>query len=63
MTIKYPKNHQPILNYQGKYLVTKDKTGTYILHCINDNGTCTKLKTSMSPLFPEVYPELQGGDK
>lgn len=63
MTIKYPKNQQQVLNFQNQYLVTRDKSGTYILHSINDNGTCTKLKTSISPLFPEVYPELQGGDK
>lgn len=63
MKIKFPKNQQQVLNFQDKYLVTRDRAGTYILHCINDNGTCTKVKTSMSPLFPEVYPEQQGGDK
>lgn len=61
--MKYPKNQKLILNYRGKYLVTQDRSGTYILHSISENGNCTKLKTSISPLFQEAYPELQGGEK
>lgn len=63
MIIKYPKNQRPVVTYNNQYLVTKDKIGTYILYSVNEMGICTKIKTSVSPLFPEVYPNERGGER
>lgn len=58
MKIKYPKNQFVEMNYDNKYLITRETYGhgVFTLYEIKENGELSKIKTANSPYkFKQIY--------